>query len=77
MDVDWAFKLMVTGMIAVIAFFLKRSLDRIETKLDTLSVTQAAQALLNLQYDNRIKHLEEKVQELRDAIKDMSEGVIR
>lgn len=74
---EWAFKLVITSMVAVIAYFLKRSLDRIEGKLDAFSATQTQHALLIDRYETRLKHMEEKLADVKETVRELSEGWIK
>lgn len=76
MDAEWTSRFVITGLVAVVAFFLKRSLDRIETKLDVFAAVQAQHALLLDRYENRVKQLEEKIGAMNDKVRQLSEGWI-
>lgn len=76
-QLDWFFKLLITSAVGVIGFFLNRTLNRIEGKLDTYAAVQAEHDKVLGVFENRVTRMESDIRELRAAVKELSEGVVR
>lgn len=70
-------ELVLVGIVAVAGFLVRNAFEDLKTATASINAKLDLLVPANAKLEERVKHLEQQLKELRDDMRDMSEGVAR